>query len=85
MKGVQKRRLQESLASGVSKEAMGLAAVVCSCGTLWLMVVAVAALGVGGEQVAAAVKVVVADEGGEGAAAGVREQGGGFIAGVDDG
>ena len=49
------------------------------------MVVAVAAVGVGGEQVAAAVKVVVADESGEGAAAGVRKQGGGFIAGVHDG
>lgn len=49
------------------------------------MVVAVAAVGVGSEQVAAAIEMVVADEGSEGAAAGVREQGGSFIAGVDDG
>ena len=54
-------------------------------GTLWLMVVAVAAVGVGSEQVAAAIEMVVADEGSEGAAAGVCEQGSGFIAGVDNG
>ena len=55
------------------------------------MVVAVAAVGIGGEQVAAAVKVVVADEGGEGAAAGVRtaladpEQQGATICGQGNG